>query len=53
MVQGQNGFAAVTVAALMAVGLTACSSQPHTVAVGTAWVKINGIEAIKTEPSRF
>jgi ipoprotein LpqH len=50
--QGKNGFAAATGAALIAVGLAACSSQPQTVAAGTAWVKINGIEAMKTDHVR-
>jgi ipoprotein LpqH len=47
--QGKNGFAAATGAALIAVGLAACSSHSQTVAASTAWIKINGIEAMKTD----
>lgn len=44
-----SGITAATGAALVAVSLAACASQPQSVAASSARVKINGINAIKTD----
>jgi lipoprotein LpqH len=46
--QGQRVFAVIG-AALVAVGVASCSSPPQTAAASSAWVKINGVDAIRTD----